>query len=34
LGLAYTELISPMIKAIQQLSAKVEELEAKISGSI
>jgi hypothetical protein len=34
LGLAYTELISPMIKAIQQLSAKVEELEARISGSI
>ena len=34
LGLAYTELISPMIKAIQQLSAKVEELEVKISGSI
>ena len=34
LGLAYTELISPMIKAIQQLSTKVEELEAKISGSV
>jgi hypothetical protein len=34
LGLSYTELISPMIKAIQQLSDKVTELEAKISGSI
>jgi hypothetical protein len=34
LGLAYTELISPMIKAIQQLSNKIEELESKISGSV
>jgi hypothetical protein len=34
LGLAYTELISPMIKAIQELTTKVEQLEAKISGSI
>jgi hypothetical protein len=34
MGIAYNELISPMIKAIQQLSDKVTELEAKISGSI
>lgn len=34
LGVAYTELISPMIKAIQQLSNKINELEAKLSGSI
>jgi len=34
LGIAYNELISPMIKSIQQLSAKIDELEAKISGSI
>ena len=33
-GLRYHEFISPMIKAIQELSAKVNELEAKISGSI
>jgi hypothetical protein len=33
-GLRYDEFISPMIKAIQQLSEKVEELEARISGSI
>ena len=33
-GLRYEEFISPMIKAIQQLSAKVDELEARISGSI
>jgi hypothetical protein len=33
-GLRYEEFISPMIKAIQQLSEKVEELEARISGSI
>lgn len=29
MGLKYTELIAPMIKAIQELSAKVEELEKK-----
>jgi hypothetical protein len=34
LALRYDEFIAPMIKAIQQLSAKVEELEARISGSI
>jgi hypothetical protein len=33
-GLRYEEFISPMIKAIQQLSEIVEELEARISGSI
>jgi hypothetical protein len=33
LGLRYDEFISPMIKAIQELSDKIEELEAKISGS-
>ena len=32
-GLGYHEFISPMIKAIQQLSDKVLELEAQISGS-
>jgi len=32
-NMAYTELISPMIKAIQELSDKVLELEAQISGS-
>jgi len=34
LGLAYTELISPMIKSIQELSQKVSYLEAIISGSL
>ena len=34
LGLRYHEFISPMIKAIQQLSTKIDELEAKISGSV
>jgi len=34
LGLAYTELISPMIKAIQELSDRVIYLESKVSGSI
>ena len=34
MGLTYTELISPMIKAIQELSDRVIYLEAKISGSI
>jgi hypothetical protein len=34
LGLRYEEFISPMIKAIQQLSEKVERLEAQISGSL
>ena len=33
-SLRYDEFISPMIKAIQELTKKVEELEAKISGSI
>ena len=32
-GLRYTEMIAPMIKAIQELSAKVTELENQISGS-
>ena len=32
-GLRYSEFISPMIKAIQELSAKVSQLEAQISGS-
>jgi len=30
-GLRYTELIAPMIKAIQELSAKVEELESQLN---
>ena len=34
MGLSYTELMSPMIKAIQELSNKISELETKISGSI
>ena len=33
-SLRYDEFISPMIKAIQELSAKVQELEARLSGSI
>jgi len=33
LGLRYDEFISPMIKAIQELSAQVETLKAQISGS-
>ena len=32
-SMAYQELISPMIKAIQELSTKVSQLEAQISGS-
>jgi len=31
LGIGYTELIAPMIKAIQQLSAKVDSLEAQLA---
>jgi hypothetical protein len=34
LGLRYDEFISPMIRAIQELSEKVEKLEAQISGSL
>jgi hypothetical protein len=34
LGLRYEQFLSPMIKAIQELSNKVNELEAKLSGSI
>jgi hypothetical protein len=34
LGLRYEEFISPMIKAIQELSQKVSQLEAQISGSL
>jgi hypothetical protein len=34
LGLRYEEFISPMIKAIQELSQKVNNLEAQISGSL
>ena len=34
LGLSYSELISPMIKAIQELSDRVIYLESKFSGSI
>jgi hypothetical protein len=34
LSLRYEEFISPMIKAIQELTAKVQELELKISGSL
>jgi hypothetical protein len=30
----YTEFITPLIKSVQQLSARIEELEAKLSGSI
>ena len=33
-SLRYDEFISPMIKAMQELSAKVQELEAILSGSI
>ena len=33
LGLRYNEFISPMIKAIQELSSQVESLKAQISGS-
>ena len=33
LGLRYNEMIAPMIKAIQELSTKVTELENQISGS-
>jgi len=33
-SLRYDEFISPMIKAMQELSAKVQELEARLSGSI
>jgi hypothetical protein len=32
--LGETELITPLVKAVQELTKKVEELEAKISGSI
>lgn len=31
-GLAYTELISPLIKAVQELSKRVAELETKVNG--
>jgi hypothetical protein len=34
LTIDYTEFISPLIKAVQQLSAKVEQLEARLSGSV
>ena len=33
-GLRYSEFISPMIKAIQELSEKVSQLESQISGSL
>jgi len=33
-NMAYTELISPMIKAIQELTQKVSDLEAHISSSL
>lgn len=33
-SLAYSEFISPMIKAIQELSNKVDELQSQISGSV
>ena len=33
LGLRYEEFLSPMIKAIQELSSKVDRLEAEISSS-
>ena len=33
-SLSYIEFISPMIKAIQELSTKVSQLEAQISGSL
>ena len=33
LGLRYNEFISPMIKAIQELSSQVESLRTQISGS-
>jgi hypothetical protein len=32
--LSYIELIAPLVKAVQQLSEKVENLEMYISGSI
>jgi hypothetical protein len=34
LTIDYTEFITPLIKSVQQLSARIEELEAKLSGSI
>jgi hypothetical protein len=34
LAIDYTEFITPLIKSVQQLSARIEELEAKLSGSI
>jgi hypothetical protein len=34
LGLRYEEFISPIVKAIQELSEKVNRLEAHISGSL
>ena len=33
-NITYSTLTIPLIKAVQELSKKVEELEAKISGSI
>ena len=33
MGLQYTELVAPMIKAIQELSSQVDVLKAQISGS-
>ena len=32
--LGETELITPLVKAVQELTEKVKQLEAKISGSI
>ena len=34
LHLNYMELIAPLVKSVQQLSAKVEQLEARLSGSV
>ena len=34
LHLNYMELVAPLVKSVQQLSAKIEQLEAQISGSI
>ena len=31
MGLAYSQFISPLIKAVQELSAKVETLETKVA---
>ena len=34
LHLNYMELVAPLVKSVQQLSAKIEQLEARLSGSV